>query len=320
MNSEIWKKINLNKGNHTYLISSKGKLKNTKTNRINKGNLIGGYRRYSLIIDGKNKAQYAHILVAQTFLNNYHQKPIVDHRNGKRDDNRIENLRWYTFKENANNITTVKHKKRNKCIIMLDKDDMFIRYFNSVDICKNKLYIQDINLEGTTDVKGVKIKLRECKNIKQLKGEIWKDLKVDSTTMKVSNYGRIFVKMWPTFGTTNSFGYKKIKIGNSTKKVHRLVCWAFTGKNHPTLHIDHIDGNPLNNRSSNLEYVSCQKNNRRAHSKSIHKICPVTNEILKTYKSISSAALDIKRSNTSLCRCLKGLTKHCAGFKWNYVK
>ena len=71
----------------------RGKLLRTKIDK-------GGYKRIWLYVDGKSKEVLIHRLVAQTFIPNPCDKPQVNHKNGDKTDNRVDNLEWVTASEN----------------------------------------------------------------------------------------------------------------------------------------------------------------------------------------------------------------------------
>lgn len=63
-----------------------------------------GYKTVNFKIgnDGKSFTKRVHRLVAEAFIENPQNYNCIDHINGIRDDNRVENLRWCTAKMNAN--------------------------------------------------------------------------------------------------------------------------------------------------------------------------------------------------------------------------
>ncbi len=93
-------------GYPNYLIYPDGRVSSNRfpdrflKQQINKNN---GYLYVNLYKDGIRKLHNIHRLVAEHYIPNPYNKKCVDHWNGKRNDNRVENLRWATHSENNQN-------------------------------------------------------------------------------------------------------------------------------------------------------------------------------------------------------------------------
>jgi len=86
----IARKIIIGNGNCSFLPE---KIMKQKSER-------NGYRRIKLCNNGNFKTLLVHRIVASSFLKNPEIKKTVNHKNGIRHDNRIENLEWTTNSEN----------------------------------------------------------------------------------------------------------------------------------------------------------------------------------------------------------------------------
>lgn len=95
-----------------YSINTDGQVRNLKSGYILKGSLFQSYQYVNLTYPLGRKNKAVHQLVAQAFLSNPENKKAVDHIDGDRLNNKLENLRWVTSLENAQNRHPDKTPKR----------------------------------------------------------------------------------------------------------------------------------------------------------------------------------------------------------------
>lgn len=106
--SEQWKRIPGNR--EIYEISSSGIIRTTDRIGARGYHVAGrilsqhensnGYLRCNMNIEGKPKSYLVHRLVARCFIPNPEGKPFVNHKDGNKHNNSVENLEWCTKSEN----------------------------------------------------------------------------------------------------------------------------------------------------------------------------------------------------------------------------
>ena len=129
---EIWKDVvgyeNL------YIISNLGNIKRIKENKISIPKMYIDKDGYVIVYLYKNrKGIHArmHRLVAQAFISNPKNKPQVNHKNGIKNDNRVENLEWCSVRENIWHSIYVL-KKRYKKIAKYSRNGEKIEIYESI--------------------------------------------------------------------------------------------------------------------------------------------------------------------------------------------
>ncbi len=96
------------KGFENYLISEDGTVINNKNGKIKSAylNKDNGYLYVDLWKDNRSYKRPIHRLIAETFIPNPKRKLTVDHKDGNRLNNSIENLRWATYSEQNSRFKT----------------------------------------------------------------------------------------------------------------------------------------------------------------------------------------------------------------------
>lgn len=97
-----------------YLISDEGQIFSVRSNRILKPQVnSGGYLRVELNVNGKPKKEFVHRLVAECFIPNPNNYPVVNHKDENPFNNKADNLEWCTPKYNINYGNCISKRKAN---------------------------------------------------------------------------------------------------------------------------------------------------------------------------------------------------------------
>lgn len=125
------------KGYSSYYITPCGKVYSTlgtKLKLLKPGIKSAGYRFVGLTNDlNERKYEMVHRLVANQFIPNPENKPTVNHKNGNKADNHVENLEWCTFSENSIHAieSGLAHSGLKSCKSKLNKNQLLEIFYEN---------------------------------------------------------------------------------------------------------------------------------------------------------------------------------------------
>ncbi len=312
----MWEKFR----DSNYLISDEGQVKN-KSGKIMKVASQNGYSRIGLHLEkGKgSKMFFVHRLVAEVFIPNPEEKPFVNHKDGDRTNNVLQNLEMCTHAENVRHrFSNLGGKTNARPVLQIDLKENVIAQFPSLTEASKKTGISCPDIcnccKGSLKTAG-KFKwayLHENRPV-DLNGFVHIPGFVDRYL--VNQKGDIYsTKTKRLIKSYINDGYAMVHIDEKEKiklyRVHTLVAKTFLagppddGGNYV---INHKDLNRSNNSVKNLEFITYSENTqhywKNTNRKKIMKFIP--GKSTEVYGSSEEAA---QKNNTKAQR----ITRACS--------
>ena len=319
-----------------YYASSDGRIRGLKGKIFSRKPSKAGYIGCNVINDkGKTVGRQVHVLVATAFIPNAEAKPIVNHINSIRHDNRVENLEWATYSENSGpmNLNKLRGDNRRR-VIQYSLSGQLIQVWDSVtqaalSVDSGVTYISQACLDMMSSYRGYRWRYYED-TVQQPDGEEWKSIVYKGRELEVSNLGRVRTTRGQIIGHETDHGYMFIKCNSIHVGIHRLVCLAWRPIENPEMFfVNHIDNNSKNNRLENLEWVTalgnrdhyCRNFLVRGNSNQGRPVEQLTRdgEVIAVFGSAKEAFEKTGIQCTNISKVCQGKTlKSAGGFVWRY--
>lgn len=341
---ELWKQVEIDGQLVNYEVSSLGNVRNLTTKKLLKlDNRKDAYSYCKFNTKDFVKNVIVHRLVAIHFIDKSSNPECkyVDHKNGDKHDNRVENLEWVSHSENVKRAhQNVNRVSTGKSIEQWNYETKeFIKTFESIREAAKELGISEknfsANLSGRTN----------CLNSPDGNKFFFKyvEPKIQMNDIEIQMF--VPVKGFPEYlihrdGRVYNFkkkifiksridkGYASVVLNDKDFAVHRLVATQFIPNPENKKCVNHKDGNKLNNHVDNLEWSTHSENTTHAYKNDLISTTlsvrqySLDGKYIKTFPSLASAAkeIGITHSQTSdISKCSKGKSKYAHGYIWRFA-
>ena len=275
------RKLIINNIETDYDINEEGEIYSHKTKKFLTGTLCNtGYKMVRLTINGIKKGYAVHRLVAETFIPNPDNLPVVNHKDGDKTNNNKNNLEWVSQSQNRihainNKISKLAIGKRIKINSIDEK--AWMRY-------KDTNYLVSIKGEVYNDKTGILLKQTPNNS-----GYIRYTLRIDNKNISKQAH-TLVMETW----------------GGQELSLNQVI--------------NHKDGNKANNHLDNLEIVSKSENALHACynlNKMVKPVIQIFEDKEIEYLSISDAARQLGVTDGAIRYALKNNSKCCKCY-WKY--
>jgi HNH endonuclease/NUMOD1 domain len=351
---EIIKDVNIDKYRELYSVTNFGRCFSKKRNKELSTRLNSGYKRVGFWINNYTvkKNVKVHRIVYITFGGEIEKGKVIDHIDGDKLNNRIDNLQCVTQSENMNNAYKNKNTNihREREVQIFDKSGNFIQEFKSIKNAAAFLNIKDRSciykcLNGKSKFRyGYSWKYKDDKITEQKFNCHIKDIDeyVSIGILDDHDFSQYFINKDGIMVNTE-FNNRIIKhrldlnnyvivhltsstLKNKMFKLHRLLGRCFLKNGDKFYHdksfvINHKDENRNNNSLDNLEWIFQHENIIYSCGKKVAQLDKITENIIKVFDSIASANKYINNlpNNPSIRRVCRKTQVSAYGFKWKFI-
>lgn len=271
-----------------YIVYDNGDVENIITHQKLKGSISeNGYKYYRLSDRQNHKImKYAHKLVAEAFLDNYDNLPVINHLDGNKLNNNLSNLEWTTYSNNT------KHAHQNNLI---------------AQVRQREYYKEDLPNEQWLSIFDNPYSISSCGRVRNDRTGLLLKPSITCGYYKV----RLSVNGKTSDQTIHNLVYCVF---------HNLTSGIPQG-----YVVNHIDGDKLNNNLNNLELITLSDNVKKAYYETkTNKHCKkvmqfdLNDNFIQSFPSTKEAARQLNLDSSTISKVCRGKNKTHGGFIFKY--